>query len=136
MSRPLIEKVVRQQLQKRRNIEIRERCRVERIVTSETNRGQVSGVQLAEHDTPGETMRADLVIDSSSRAALPSLRFEQQTARSLQKQPSALIWRMPPPFSRYQRMHRATGRACTHSHTPHRASVERLCCRLRGIGGF
>ena len=70
MSRPLIEKVVRQQLQKRRNIEIRERCRVERIVTSETNRGQVSGVQLAEHDTPGETMRADLVIDSSSRGAL------------------------------------------------------------------
>ena len=70
MSRPLIEKVVRQQLQRRRNIEIRERCRVEQIVASDGDGGAVSGVRLADRDTPGETLSADLVIDSSGRGAL------------------------------------------------------------------
>ena len=70
MSRPLIEKVVRQQLQKRQNIEIRESSRVEKILTSDTNGGTVSGVRVADRDAPGETLRADLVIDSSSRGAL------------------------------------------------------------------
>src|SRR5262249_36739772 len=47
MSRPLIEKVVRQQLQKRRNIEIRVSCRVDKILTSDTDGGAVTGVTVA-----------------------------------------------------------------------------------------
>jgi 2-polyprenyl-6-methoxyphenol hydroxylase-like FAD-dependent oxidoreductase len=70
MSRPLIEKVVRQQLERRRNIEVRDRCRVEQIVTSDANGGAVSGVRLADRGAAGEILAADLVIDSSGRGAL------------------------------------------------------------------
>jgi len=70
MSRSLIENAVRQQLKNRRNIEIRDRCRVDQIVTSKTNGGAAVAVRLADRDIPGETLPADLVIDSSSRGSL------------------------------------------------------------------
>jgi 2-polyprenyl-6-methoxyphenol hydroxylase-like FAD-dependent oxidoreductase len=69
MSRPLIEYVVRQQLRKCRNVEIRERCRVDQIVMADANGGAARGVRLVDRDGGVGTVSADLVIDSSSRGA-------------------------------------------------------------------
>ena len=68
MSRPLVEYVVRQQLKKHRNVELRERCRVDAIVTTDAKGGEISGVRLAGGE--GETLPADLVVDASGRGAL------------------------------------------------------------------
>ena len=70
MSRPLIEYTVRQQLSKRRNVEFRERCRVDQIVMANGKGGAVSGVRLADRNGSGGTFAADLVVDSSSRGSL------------------------------------------------------------------
>ncbi len=69
MSRPLVEYVVRQQLAKRANIELRARCRVDAIMTT-ANGATVSAVRLAGHNGEGETLPADFVVDASSRGAL------------------------------------------------------------------
>lgn len=70
MSRPLIEHVVRQQLEKRRNVELRERCRVAEIVMADGAGGAASAVRLADRNGSGETVAADLVVDSSGRGSL------------------------------------------------------------------
>jgi 2-polyprenyl-6-methoxyphenol hydroxylase-like FAD-dependent oxidoreductase len=70
MSRPLIEYVVRQQLERRRNIEFRDRCRVEEIVMTDGTGGSVDAVRLADRGGAGEILAADLVVDSSGRGAL------------------------------------------------------------------
>jgi len=70
MSRPLVEYTVRQKLQERRNVTLRDRCRVTQLVTTDGNGGAVSAVRLAGSDGSGETLAADLVVDASSRGAL------------------------------------------------------------------
>lgn len=67
MSRPLVEHVARQQLMKRGNVELRERCRVDAMVT---NGRAVGAVRLAAHDGESEILPADLVVDASGRGAL------------------------------------------------------------------
>ena len=67
---PLVEYTVRQKLQERRNVTLRDRCRVTQLVTTDGNGGAVSAVRLAGSDGSGETLAADLVVDASSRAAL------------------------------------------------------------------
>src|SRR6516225_317325 len=62
MSRPLIEYVVRQQLERRRNIEFRDRCRVEEIVMTDGTGGSVDAVRLADRGGAGEILAADLVV--------------------------------------------------------------------------
>jgi len=69
MSRPLVEYVVRQQLTKRANIELRDRCRVDAIMTN-ANGAAVSAIRLAGRNGEGETLPTDLVVDASGRAAL------------------------------------------------------------------
>jgi 2-polyprenyl-6-methoxyphenol hydroxylase-like FAD-dependent oxidoreductase len=70
MSRPLIEYVVRQQLEQRGNVELRERCRVAEIVLADGGDGAARAVRLADRDGSGETVAADLVVDSSGRGSL------------------------------------------------------------------
>lgn len=70
VSRPLLEFVVRQQLMKRANVELRDRCRVDTIVTTSVAGGAVSAVRLVSHDGEGESLPADLFVDASSRGAL------------------------------------------------------------------
>ena len=71
MSRLLAEYVVRQQLTKRANVKLRERCRVDAIVTTGADdAATVSGVRLAERDGEAEILPAELVVDTSSRGAL------------------------------------------------------------------
>ena len=71
MSRPLAESVARRQLTKRANVSLRERCRVEAIVTSGAGgAATVSGVRFAEGSGEAEILPAELVVDASSRGAL------------------------------------------------------------------
>ena len=62
---PLVEYTVRQKLQERRNVTLRDRCRVTQLVTTDGNGGAVSAVRLAGSDGSGETLAADLVVDAS-----------------------------------------------------------------------
>jgi 2-polyprenyl-6-methoxyphenol hydroxylase-like FAD-dependent oxidoreductase len=64
VSRPLLEGVVRQRLLAIRNIEAIQDCVVENVAAS-ADRQRVTGVRLAN----GETVPADLVIDSTGRAS-------------------------------------------------------------------
>jgi len=71
MSRPLAESVVRRQLTQRANVNLRERCRVEAIVTAGAGgAAKVSGVRFTEGAGAAETLPAELVVDASSRGAL------------------------------------------------------------------
>jgi 2-polyprenyl-6-methoxyphenol hydroxylase-like FAD-dependent oxidoreductase len=71
MSRSLAEFVARRQLTKRANVSLRERCRVDAIVTTGTGgAARVSGVRLVEGAGEAEILPAELVVDASSRGAL------------------------------------------------------------------
>jgi 2-polyprenyl-6-methoxyphenol hydroxylase-like FAD-dependent oxidoreductase len=66
MSRPLIERVVRQRVQQLSNVELRERCRVRDVVASPDG-AAVTAVRCEEADGKSETLLADLVVDASGR---------------------------------------------------------------------
>jgi 2-polyprenyl-6-methoxyphenol hydroxylase-like FAD-dependent oxidoreductase len=70
MSRPLAEYVVRKELGKRSNVELRDHCRVDALVATGANGSAVSGVRLAGHNRAGEILPADLVVDASGSGAL------------------------------------------------------------------
>jgi len=70
MTRPLVERTVRQELTKRPNVTLRDGCRVAQLVSGERSGGAVTGVQLAGANGAGEVLPADLVVDASGRAAL------------------------------------------------------------------
>jgi 2-polyprenyl-6-methoxyphenol hydroxylase-like FAD-dependent oxidoreductase len=72
MSRPLVEWVVRKQLIKRANVELRANCRVRRITATETNGAAVSGVQLTDASGGDAVEPADVVVDASGRGVLTS----------------------------------------------------------------
>lgn len=69
MSRPLVEYTVRQKLLQKRNVTLRDKCRVVQLVTADTN-GAVGAVRLASNGGAGETLAADLVVDASGRCVL------------------------------------------------------------------
>jgi 2-polyprenyl-6-methoxyphenol hydroxylase-like FAD-dependent oxidoreductase len=69
MSRPLIELVVRQQVQRYANVTQRERCRVRNLIVS-PDREMVAGVRCENGDGRSETLPADLVVDASGRGSL------------------------------------------------------------------
>ena len=69
MSRPLIELVVRQQVQRYANVTLRERCRVRNLIVS-PNRETVASVRCENGDGRSETLAADLVVDASGRGSL------------------------------------------------------------------
>ena len=69
MSRPLIELVVRQQVQRYANVMLRERCRVRNLIVS-PDRETVAGVRCEDGDGRSETLPVDLVVDASGRGSL------------------------------------------------------------------
>ena len=69
MSRPLIELVVRQQVQRYANVTLRERCRVRNLIVS-PNRETVASVRCENGDGRSESLAADLVVDASGRGSL------------------------------------------------------------------
>jgi len=68
MSRPLAEHVVRNELAKRANVELRDHCRVDAIVTA-AGKPIVNGVRAAGGDGDG-AVAAELVVDASGSGAL------------------------------------------------------------------
>jgi 2-polyprenyl-6-methoxyphenol hydroxylase-like FAD-dependent oxidoreductase len=68
MSRPLIERVVRERVEQCPNVTLRGRCRVREIVATPDG-SSVSSVRF-EHGERPETLAADLVVDASGRGDL------------------------------------------------------------------
>jgi 2-polyprenyl-6-methoxyphenol hydroxylase-like FAD-dependent oxidoreductase len=68
-SRPAIERAVRQRVESRANITLRQRCRVQEVLGSPTDEA-VAGVRYENGNGTSETITADLVIDASGRGAL------------------------------------------------------------------
>jgi len=69
MSRPLIELIVRQRVQRHANIALRQRCRVQGIVATPDG----VSIKAVRYETVGgriETLPADLVVDASGRGTL------------------------------------------------------------------
>jgi len=69
MSRALVERTVRRQVEGPASIELRQECRVEALVIS-ADGGRVIGVRCADATKRTELLSADLVIDASGRGAL------------------------------------------------------------------
>jgi 2-polyprenyl-6-methoxyphenol hydroxylase-like FAD-dependent oxidoreductase len=82
MSRPLADHVVRTELAKRTNVELREHCRIDAIAATDANGGAVSGVRLTAHEGKSEVLPADLVVDASGNGAL-TLALLRSTGRPL-----------------------------------------------------
>ena len=69
VSRPAIERAVRQRVEGRANTTLRQRCRVLEVLAS-PNGGAVTGVRYENGNGASETIAADLVVDASGRGAL------------------------------------------------------------------
>lgn len=69
MSRPLFEFVMRQEVIRQKNIEIRAQCRVSELVTSEDGK-RVIGAQYQSKSGPGGLIEADFVVDAATRTDL------------------------------------------------------------------
>jgi 2-polyprenyl-6-methoxyphenol hydroxylase-like FAD-dependent oxidoreductase len=69
VSRPTIERAVRRRVESRPNIALRQRCRVQEMLTS-PNGEAVAGVRYDNDNGASETIAADLVVDASGRGAL------------------------------------------------------------------
>jgi 2-polyprenyl-6-methoxyphenol hydroxylase-like FAD-dependent oxidoreductase len=81
MTRPVLEYTVRKRLEEYRNIEIREKCRVQEFIAT-PGKAVVSGVRFENSDSRIETLQADLVIDASGHGSL-TLAFLQSLGRPL-----------------------------------------------------
>ena len=77
MSRPLVELTARRRVQANRAIEIRQRCRVQELVTGA---GGVTGVRYENAEGTAETAKADFVVDASGRGTL-TLRLLEMLGR-------------------------------------------------------
>jgi len=73
MSKPLVERTVRRRIEECTSIELRQRCRVQEIV-SRAGSTAVAGVRYTDSDGKAEIANADLVIDASGRGT-PTLDF-------------------------------------------------------------
>jgi 2-polyprenyl-6-methoxyphenol hydroxylase-like FAD-dependent oxidoreductase len=81
VSRPTIERAVRQRVESRANTTLRQRCRVQEVLSS-PNGGAVTGVRYENGNGASETIAADLVVDASGRGAL-TLALLQSIGRPL-----------------------------------------------------
>jgi 2-polyprenyl-6-methoxyphenol hydroxylase-like FAD-dependent oxidoreductase len=68
-SRPLLEHTVRRRVRARRNVVIRDQCRVRELVSS-ADRRSITGARCERIDGSRDTIAADLVVDASARGAL------------------------------------------------------------------
>src|SRR5262245_37152953 len=69
MSRPLLERTVRRQLDEYPNITLRQRCRADSVLATPDG-GRVRAVQCETRDGTSEVLPADMVIDASGRGNL------------------------------------------------------------------
>ena len=83
VSRPTLERTVRQRVESRANITLRQHCRVQEVATS--NGEAVTGVRYENGNGANETIAADLVVDASGRGAL-TLALLQSIGRPLPEQ--------------------------------------------------
>lgn len=81
VSRPTIERAVRQRVESRANITLRQSCRVQEVLASPHGEA-VTGVRYDNGDGASETIAADLVVDASGRGAL-TLALLQSIGRPL-----------------------------------------------------
>src|SRR3954447_15710698 len=81
VSRPAIERAVRQRVKSRANTTLRQRCRVQELLAS-PNGEAVTGVRYENGNGATETIAADLVVDASGRGAL-TLALLQSMGRPL-----------------------------------------------------
>jgi 2-polyprenyl-6-methoxyphenol hydroxylase-like FAD-dependent oxidoreductase len=81
VSRPTIERAVRQRVESRANTTLRQRCRVQEVLAS-PNGEAVTGVRYENGNGASETIAADLVVDASGRGAL-TLALLQSIGRPL-----------------------------------------------------
>jgi 2-polyprenyl-6-methoxyphenol hydroxylase-like FAD-dependent oxidoreductase len=81
VSRPTIERAVRQRVESCTNTTLRQRCRVKEVLAS-PNGEAVTGVRYENGDGVTETIPADLVVDASGRGA-PTLALLKSIGRPL-----------------------------------------------------
>ena len=81
VSRPTIERVVRQRVESRANTTLLQRCRVKEVLAS-PNGEAVTGVRYENGNGASETIAAELVVDASGRGAL-TLALLQSIGRPL-----------------------------------------------------
>jgi 2-polyprenyl-6-methoxyphenol hydroxylase-like FAD-dependent oxidoreductase len=81
VSRPTIEHAVRRRAESLANITLRQRCRVQEVLTT-PNGEAVTGVRCESANGASETIAADLVVDASGRGAL-TLALLQSIGRPL-----------------------------------------------------
>jgi 2-polyprenyl-6-methoxyphenol hydroxylase-like FAD-dependent oxidoreductase len=75
-SRPLIEHVIRRELERTRNVALQEQSRVEALTLSDS--GAIDGVRYAAPGGAVHSMSADLIVDASGRGA-PTLKLLDAT---------------------------------------------------------
>jgi 2-polyprenyl-6-methoxyphenol hydroxylase-like FAD-dependent oxidoreductase len=81
VSRPTIERAVRQRVEGRANTTLRQRCRVQEVLAS-SNGEAITGVRYENGNGASETIAADLVVDASGRGTL-TLALLQSIGRPL-----------------------------------------------------
>jgi 2-polyprenyl-6-methoxyphenol hydroxylase-like FAD-dependent oxidoreductase len=81
VSRPTIERAVRQRVESRANTALRQNCRVQEVLASPDGEA-VIGVRYESGNGASETIAADLVVDASGRGAL-TLALLQSIGRQL-----------------------------------------------------
>lgn len=81
VSRPTIERAVRQRVEGRANTTLRQRCRVKEVLASPNGKA-VTGVRYENGNGASETIAADIVVDASGRGAL-TLALLQSIGRPL-----------------------------------------------------
>jgi 2-polyprenyl-6-methoxyphenol hydroxylase-like FAD-dependent oxidoreductase len=79
MTRPLIERIVRRQVERTGNIKVRGGCQVLNIV-SESNVNAATGIQCQMVDGGHETLKSDLIVDASGNGSL-TVEFLKSTGR-------------------------------------------------------
>src|ERR1700756_558784 len=86
LSRPLIERTVRRQVERVENIKVRGRCQVVNIV-SDSNTYAATGIQCQMVDGRRQTLKSDLIVDASGNGSL-TVEFLKSIGRRLPQETS------------------------------------------------
>jgi 2-polyprenyl-6-methoxyphenol hydroxylase-like FAD-dependent oxidoreductase len=79
LTRPLIERILRRQVQRMGNIKVRDACRVLNIV-SDSNAHAATGIQCQMVNGSLETLKSDFIVDASGNGSL-TMEFLKSTGR-------------------------------------------------------
>jgi 2-polyprenyl-6-methoxyphenol hydroxylase-like FAD-dependent oxidoreductase len=89
LSRPLIERTVRRQVERVENIKVRGRCRVANIV-SDSSTHAATGIQCQMVDGRRQTLKSDLIVDASGNGFL-TVEFLKSIGRRLPEETIIVI---------------------------------------------